>query len=287
MARKLNQNPSSDPRRTYSASLYFIFLNWIPFFKILVLAFLVFFRIILSLGQVLAHLTCCSSFLISLPPEIQDPQALAHLEGLNFYLSLYEQDPEWVAFIQQELNHNTPLEDIPGRLRLFLMEERTSSMRLDLIQEFISQYARNEAVLPVEPYQLDQAVRSYLDFRRGTDDFSILQAAYQDLRENEGGSAFFFRSRFAQPWYPGIPKRRKDVDRGGTEDAVGRNFPQPSSARKSWARARLADICSLWSGEGGQLNRSGKEYSPNMLSMVQESLRQKGQKKILNNSSIS
>ena len=191
MARKLNQNPSSDPRRTYSASLYFIFLNWIPFFKILVLAFLVFFRIILSLGQVLAHLTCCSSFLISLPPEIQDPQALAHLEGLNFYLSLYEQDPEWVAFIQQELNHNTPLEDIPGRLRLFLMEERTSSMRLDLIQEFISQYARNEAVLPVEPYQLDQAVRSYLDFRRGTDDFSILQAAYQDLRENEGRSAFF------------------------------------------------------------------------------------------------
>jgi hypothetical protein len=44
------------------------------------------------------------------------------------------------------------------------MEERTSSMRLDLIQEFISQYARNEAVLPVEPYQLDQAVRSNLDF---------------------------------------------------------------------------------------------------------------------------
>lgn len=64
-------------------------------------------------------------------------------------------------------------------------------MRRDLIQEFISQYARNEAVLPVEPYHLEQAVRSYLDFRRGTDDFSILQAAYQDLRENEGRSAFF------------------------------------------------------------------------------------------------
>lgn len=195
MARKLKKmiglNRSSDPRRTYSASLYFIFLQWIPFLQIFVLTFLVFLRIILSLGQVLAHLPCCSSFLISLPPEIQDPQALAHLAGLNFYLSLYEQDPEWVAFIQQELNHNTPLEDIPGRLRLFLMEERTSSMRLDLIQEFISQYMGHEAVLPVQPYQLDQAVRSYLDFRRGTDDFSILQAAYQDLRENGGRSAFF------------------------------------------------------------------------------------------------
>jgi len=30
----------------------------------------------------------------------------------NFYISFYDQDPEWVAFIQQELNHNTPLEDI-------------------------------------------------------------------------------------------------------------------------------------------------------------------------------
>lgn len=191
MAQKQNQNKSSDPRRTYSASLYFLFLKWIPLFQILVLTFLVFLRLILSLGQVLAHLPFCSSFLISLPPDIQNPQALAHLSGLNFYLSLYAQDPEWVAFIQQELNHNTPPEDIPGRLRLFLMEERTSSMRLDLIQEFISQYMRHEAVLPVEPYQLDQAVRSYLDFRRGTDDFSILQAAYQDLRENEGRSAFF------------------------------------------------------------------------------------------------
>jgi hypothetical protein len=143
-------------------------------------------RIILPLGLLFSHLACSSAFfLITLPPEIQNPQALAHLEGLNFYLSLYEQDPEWVAFIQQELNHNTPLEDIPGRLRLFLMEERTSSLKLDLIQEFLSQYARNEAVLPVEPYLLEQALRSYLDFIRGTDNFSILQAAYQDLRENE------------------------------------------------------------------------------------------------------
>ena len=177
-----------------SSFFYFLLLKY-PLFMyylhICIFFFLVFIRIFLPLGQVLGHLLSCSSFLISLPPEVQNPQALAHLEGLNFYLSLYKQDPEWVAFIQQELNHNTPLEDIPGRLRLFLMEERTSSMRLDLIQEFTSQYARNEAVLPVEPYLVEQALRSYLDSIRGTDNFSILQAAYQDLRENEGGSAFF------------------------------------------------------------------------------------------------
>jgi len=177
-----------------SSSLYFLLLNYpyfIFFLKISILVFLVFFRLVLPILQVVTQLTCCSSFLISLPPEVQNPQTLAHLEGLNFYLSLYEQDPEWVAFIQQELNHNTPLEDIPGRLRLFLMEERTSSLRLDLIQDFISQYNRNEALLPLEPYLLEEALRSYLHHIQGTDNLSILQAAYQDLREKEGESVFF------------------------------------------------------------------------------------------------
>nr|QFO90913.1 hypothetical protein [Cynodon dactylon x Cynodon transvaalensis] len=177
--------------------LFFFFLQlkypyWIFFFKISILVFLVLFRIILPLGQVLAHLTCCSSFLISLPPEIQNPQALAHLEGLNFYLSLYEQDPEWVAFIQQELNHNTPLEDIPGRLRLFLMEEKISCLRRDLIQDFICLYNRTQ--LPLEPYFLEEAVRSYLRHLNGSDNLSILQAAYQDLQENERESIFYLET---------------------------------------------------------------------------------------------
>jgi hypothetical protein len=40
-------------------------------------------------------------YALTLLPEILDPVTLAHLEGLNFYLSLYEQDPEWVTFIQR------------------------------------------------------------------------------------------------------------------------------------------------------------------------------------------
>jgi hypothetical protein len=129
--------------------------------------------------------------LITLPPEIQDPGTIAHLEGLNFYLSLYEQDPEWVTFIQQELNHNTPLEDIPGRLKLFLMEEKLSCMRQDVIQEFISLYQRVGPYLPIEPYLVDEAVRSYLTSIHATDSFTVLQASYQDLGENEGRSVFF------------------------------------------------------------------------------------------------
>ena len=154
-------------------------------------AFLVLFRLVLPIVRVLAQLGNSGFFLINLPPEIQDPQVLANLEGLNFYLSLHEQDPEWLTFIQRELNHNTPLEDIPGRLKLFLMEERTSSIRLDLIQEFMFLYERNGAFLPLEPRFIEEALRSYLSDIHATDSFTVLQAAYQDLRENEGGSVFF------------------------------------------------------------------------------------------------
>lgn len=154
-------------------------------------AFLVLLRLVLPIVRVLAQIDSSGFFIINLPPEIQDPQALAHLEGLNFYLSLYEQDPEWVTFIQQELNHNTPLEDIPGRLKLFLMEERMSCIRLDLIQEFLFLYERNGAFLPLEPRFMEEALRSYLDDIHATDSFTVLQASYQDLRENEGRSVFF------------------------------------------------------------------------------------------------
>jgi hypothetical protein len=36
--------------------------------------------------------------------------------------------PDWLAFIQQELNQNTPVGDIPIRLNLFLIEERQESL---------------------------------------------------------------------------------------------------------------------------------------------------------------
>jgi hypothetical protein len=116
---------------------------------------------------------------------------MAHLRGLNFYLSLYEQDPEWVTFIQQELNHNTPLEDIPGRLKLFLMEEKLSCMRQDLLGEFISLYQRVGPFLPIQPYLVDEAVRSYLASIHAIDDFASLQAALRDLENNQGQSSFF------------------------------------------------------------------------------------------------
>ncbi|CAM0948078.1 unnamed protein product [Alopecurus aequalis] len=71
------------------------------------------------------------------------------------------------------------------------MEERTSSIRLDLIQEFIFLYQRNGAFLPLEPRFIEEALRSYLSDINATDSFTVLQASYQDLRENEGGSVFF------------------------------------------------------------------------------------------------
>ncbi|KAF7053436.1 hypothetical protein CFC21_061365, partial [Triticum aestivum] len=70
-------------------------------------------------------------------------------------------------------------------------EEKLSSMRQDVIQEFVALYQRVGPYLPIEPYLVDEALRSYLDHIHATDSFTVLQASYQDLRENEGGSVFF------------------------------------------------------------------------------------------------
>lgn len=132
-----------------------------------------------------------SCSVITLPPEIQDPPTLTQLQALNFYLSLYEQDPDWVAFIQQELNNNTPLGDIPGRLTHFISSEKASTLRRDLITEFSLHYARSGALLPVEPSILEHAVRSYLD-SKPVENLSTLQESYKDLQENGRGSLFFY-----------------------------------------------------------------------------------------------
>jgi hypothetical protein len=64
-------------------------------------------------------------------------------------------------------------------------------MRQDVIQEFISLYQRVGPYLPIEPYLVDEAVRSYLTSIHAIDDFPSLQAAYSDLENNQGQSPFF------------------------------------------------------------------------------------------------
>uniref|UniRef100_A0A3B6QDT6 Uncharacterized protein n=1 Tax=Triticum aestivum TaxID=4565 RepID=A0A3B6QDT6_WHEAT len=71
------------------------------------------------------------------------------------------------------------------------MEEKLSSTPQDVIQEFVALYQRVGPYLPIEPYLVDEALRSYVDHIHATDSFIVLQASYQDLRENEGGSVFF------------------------------------------------------------------------------------------------
>ena len=176
-------------------SLYFNFFLKFPlvlnFILLSILVFISFFRLIFFVIQLTTLCSSSAFLLINLPPEIQDPGTIANLEGLNFYLGLYDQDPEWITFIQQELNHNTPLEDIPGRLKLFLMEEKVSCMRKDLIGEFVALYQRVGPYLPIEPYFLDSAARSYLSSIGGMDNFTTLQAAYKDLDNHLGQSPFF------------------------------------------------------------------------------------------------
>jgi hypothetical protein len=56
------------------------------------------------------------------------------------------------------------------------MEEKLSCMRQDLIGEFISLYQRVRPFIPIQPYLVDEAVRSYLMSIQAIDDFPSLQA---------------------------------------------------------------------------------------------------------------
>ncbi|KAG0524795.1 hypothetical protein BDA96_07G242300 [Sorghum bicolor] len=75
-----------------SSSFFYFFILKYPslllFIKVTIFVGLVFYRFLLPLVLLVSQLDLAllsSCFLITLPPEVQNPQALAHLEGLNFY----------------------------------------------------------------------------------------------------------------------------------------------------------------------------------------------------------
>ncbi|KAI4991722.1 hypothetical protein ZWY2020_040108 [Hordeum vulgare] len=96
------------------------------------------------------------------------------------------------------------------------MEEKLSSMRQDVIKEFVALYQRVGPYLPIEPYLVDEVLRSYLFHIHATDSFTVLQASYQDLWENEGGSVFFENDDPVEE----IPKSKASLERKANEHAL-------------------------------------------------------------------
>lgn len=74
-------------------------------------------------------------FVIALPPG-QEPQVLQLLNQLNSYYSLSEQDPEWLIWVQEELNYRTPPARMAQRIFSFIHLEQTEMTRMELIGAF-------------------------------------------------------------------------------------------------------------------------------------------------------
>lgn len=80
----------------------------------------------------------------------------------NYDLSLSEQDPEWMNWVQRELNERTPYAELAQRIHSFITMEESSLKRNAVIDAFRHFYYSSGAFPPVEAYLLESSVRSLL-----------------------------------------------------------------------------------------------------------------------------
>ncbi|XBI62122.1 hypothetical protein VPH35_042798 [Triticum aestivum] len=97
-------------------------------------------------------------------------------------------------------------------------------MRQDVIQEFVALYQRIGPYLPIEPYLVDEALRSYLDHIHATDSFTDLFSLEilfhnRDLLEAESSARRCLEVEQRIRWEE-IPKSKASLERAEHEHAL-------------------------------------------------------------------
>lgn len=113
------------------------------------------------------------------------------LSTLNYYLSLNEQDPEWVNWVQRELSERTPDAELAQRIYGFISLEERSLTRNAVIETFKHFYYSSGAYPPVKAYILDSCVRSTLEQLNIEFDGPALESALRSMRIDQENSTFF------------------------------------------------------------------------------------------------
>lgn len=129
-------------------------------------------------------------FVIALPGAT-DPPIIEGLNILNAYLSLSEQDPEWINWVQRELNERTPDAELAQRIISFITLEESSLKRNAVIDAFRHLYYNSRAFPPVEPYIIESSVRSLLLRHNIYFDGPALEELCNSMRMEQGHSPFF------------------------------------------------------------------------------------------------
>ena len=110
------------------------------------------------------------------------------LSTLNYYLSLNEQDPEWVNWVQRELSERTPDAELAQRIYGFRSLEERSLTRNAVIETFKHFDYSSGAYPPVKAYILDSCVRSTLEQLNIEFDGPALESALRSMRIDQENS---------------------------------------------------------------------------------------------------
>lgn len=173
--------------------LYLIYIKkrWIFFFfYLLFLTYFILFRVLLPFLALYKGLPLYPCFVITLPGATEPP-IVERLSFLNHLLSLREQDPEWVNWMQRELHEMTPDAELSQRINSFISLEECSLTRDAVIENFQHIYYSSGAYPPVKPYILDSCVRLILERRHIDFDGPALEGALHSMMMEQGNSPFF------------------------------------------------------------------------------------------------
>lgn len=169
--------------------LFYLTRRWIRtlllFFYLIFLTYLLFLRVVVpSLFLSLLFLI----FPVIALPGATEPLITERLALLNYYLSLSEQDPEWINWVQRELNERTPDAELAQRIHGFITLEESS--RNAVIDAFKHLYYSSGAFPPVEPFILESSVRSLLLRSNIYFDGPALDGVYRSMIMEQGHSPF-------------------------------------------------------------------------------------------------
>lgn len=158
-------------------------------FFLLLLSYILYIRV-LSVFYLLQNNLFFPGFLIALPGAT-DPQILNGLAMLNHLLSMREQDPEWINWVQRELNERTPDAELAHRIHSFLTIEQSAGKRKALMEAFQCCYYNSGGFPPVEPLILESSVNSLLSRKSIYWDGAALDRLYHSMLMEQGHSPFF------------------------------------------------------------------------------------------------
>jgi hypothetical protein len=155
------------------------------------MAYVILFRVVLHFLALYKALLFYPCNVITLS-GVTEPPIMEWLSLLNDLLSLREQDPKWVNWMQKELHEMTLDAELSQRINNFISLEECSLTRGIVIERFQHIYDSSETYPTMKPYILDTCIWLILERRHIDLDSPVLEGTLDSLILEQGNSPFLW-----------------------------------------------------------------------------------------------